>query len=462
MRVRLPNNWTPRPYQQRLWDYLENGGKRAVAVWHRRSGKDDVGLHHTAVSAFQRVGNYWYLLPEYEQARKAIWTAINPHSSKLRIDEAFPPEIRSATNNQEMRITLKSGAIWQVMGSDRIDSLVGSPPIGIVLSEYALSNPRSWGYLRPILLENGGWAVFNSTPRGRNHLEAIYQLAKRELGWFAELLTADQTGLFSDDQLQAERREMIAEYGDDFGDALWRQEYFCSFDAAILGSYFGALLERAERDGRIGIKVPWQEDLPVNVALDLGRTDDTVIWFYQVIRGPSPEIHVIDYHASNGKDIPFYDEVLRSKPYTYAGKTGAKAGVLWLPHDAKAKHLAAGGKSIREQFSDHGWRWRMVPEVSLENGHQAIRNTLPHCWIDEKCNDGVHAMKSYRREWDHDKKSFSDKPVDDWTNDPTDAFRYLSLVWRMPPEPEAKQDARYPVQRTFDEMREAVRRRNES
>ena len=49
-------------------------------------------LHHCACAAHERVGNIWYLLPEYSQCRKAIWQAINPHTGKLRLDEAFPIE----------------------------------------------------------------------------------------------------------------------------------------------------------------------------------------------------------------------------------------------------------------------------------------------------------------------------------------------------------------------------------
>ena len=169
MDIILPNRWRPRDYQRRLWDYLETGGKRAVAVWHRRAGKDEVCLHWAACAAMQRVGNYWHMLPEASQARKAIWDAINPHTGRRRIDEAFPPSIRVGQRDDDMRIKLASGSVWQVVGSDNFNSLVGSPPTGLVFSEYSLTNPAAWDYLRPILAENGGWCVFMMTPRGRNH-----------------------------------------------------------------------------------------------------------------------------------------------------------------------------------------------------------------------------------------------------------------------------------------------------
>ena len=144
-RIRLPaNNWTPRPYQIPLWQYLEQGGKRAINIWHRRAGKDEVCLHWAAVAAHQRRATYWHMLPEYAQGRKAIWTAVNPHTGMRRIDEAFPLDIRDSTNDQEMFIRFKNGSTWQIVGSDRYDAAVGSPPAGITFSEWALSNPACW------------------------------------------------------------------------------------------------------------------------------------------------------------------------------------------------------------------------------------------------------------------------------------------------------------------------------
>ena len=177
----LPHNgWRPRPHQRRLWRHLrEDAGKRAIAIWHRRAGKDEVCLHSTAVAALTRAGNYWHCLPEYLQGRKAIWTAINPHTGRRRIDEAFPPVLRSSTNDNEMFIRFVNGSTWQVVGSDRYDATVGASVAGVVYSEWALANPSAWGYHRPMLEENNGWAVFISTPRGRNHCKDMFEHARQ-------------------------------------------------------------------------------------------------------------------------------------------------------------------------------------------------------------------------------------------------------------------------------------------
>lgn len=234
-KIRIPNNWSPRQYQMPLWTYLENGGRRACEIAHRRWGKDEIGMHWSMTAQTQTPGNYWHMLPEAAQARKAIWDAINPHTGKKRIDEAFPKEIRSGKSEQEMRIETVFNTSWQVVGSDNFDSLVGSPPVGIVFSEWALAKPEAWAYLRPILAENNGWALFITTPRGKNHAKAIYDLAVEEKEWYGQISTVDDTNVFTPDQLVSEQRELVKLFGASRGEALFRQEYYCSFDEAFTG-----------------------------------------------------------------------------------------------------------------------------------------------------------------------------------------------------------------------------------
>lgn len=183
----------------------------------------------------ERPAVYWHMLPEAAQARKAIWDAVNPHTGKRRIDEAFPHAIRKTTREQEMQIQFVNDSVWQVVGSDNYDSLVGSPPAGVVFSEWSLSKQDAWAYIRPILAENGGWALFIYTPRGDNHGRRTYDYAAGSPDWFGELLTADDTGVFTPEQLTRERDELIAQYGHSRGEALFRQEYYCSWQEAFTG-----------------------------------------------------------------------------------------------------------------------------------------------------------------------------------------------------------------------------------
>lgn len=420
--IKIPHNWQPRAYQLPLWSYLEKGGTRATVAWHRRAGKDEVALHWACVAAHKRPATYWHMLPEAAQARKAIWQAINPHTGKRRIDEVFPLSIRENTNETEMFIRFKSGSTWQVLGSDNFNSLVGSPPAGVVGSEWALANPLAWAYLRPILAENNGWAVFISTPRGRNHFHKMLTGAQDDPASFSQILTVEDTSVFKPGTLESELREFQHEYGEDNGKSLFMQEYYCSFDAAIVGSVYGAWIEKAEREKRI-CQVQYDPMLPVYTAWDLGRRDHTCIWFYQIAHN---EIRLIDYHQSFGKDVPYYCEIVKAKPYKY--------GKHYVPRDGAATHLlAAGGRSFIQQAHALGITMFAVAETTHLNRHSATRKTLPVCWFDRtKTEQGVEALRNYRFKWDDKKMAFGDEPYHDGFSDGATAFEIIGRVWQNP------------------------------
>jgi hypothetical protein len=423
-RIRLPHNgWRPRHHQMRAWSYLENGGRHAELIWHRRAGKDEICLHWAAIAAHQRVATYWHMLPEASQARKAIWEAINPHTGIRRIDEAFPHELRATTREQEMLIKFKCGSTWQVVGSDNFNSLVGSPPAGITYSEWALAKPTARAMLRPILLENGGWQLFITTPRGKNHAYNTYTAAKGDMAAgkpvFAQLLTANDTGALTAEQLEEERQSYINDYGEEAGEAYFRQEYLCDFDAAILGAIFGSEMRRALDSDRI-CKLDIDPNVPVETAWDLGRTDDTGIWFFQRVRG---EKRFIDYYGASGLDIPDYVDVLRQKGYRY--------GDHWLPHDAKPITLASGGKSIYEQLYTLGVKGRIVPRLTVQDGIQAARMIFPVSYFDmDRCADGIECLRAYQRKWNEETRTFGQAPLHNWASHGADAFRMAAVAMR--------------------------------
>ena len=307
--VTVPHiGWSPRPHQQKLWEFLQGGGKRAMAIWHRRAGKDEVCLHHTAVAAFERVGNYWHCLPEFLQGRKAIWTAINAHTGKRRIDEAFPKELRTGYSEAEMFIRFHNST-FQIIGSDTYDSTVGASVAGIVYSEFALANPSAWAYHRPILEENNGWAAFVTTPRGRNFAHSMFQFAAQSPDWFVELLTVKDTGALTDEALAETLKEYKALYGDDVGDAQYRQEYFCDWNAAILGGYFTSEMATVRKEERI-IEIV-ADDKPMHRAWDLGVKDDTSIWWFQI--SPNGQLLIHDHYAASGVGVEHYAERSRAR-----------------------------------------------------------------------------------------------------------------------------------------------------
>lgn len=416
MEITLPNNWRPRPYQWPAWKYLQDGGKRCCLVWPRRHGKDEVALHHTACAAMERVATYWHMLPQAEQARRAIWEAVNPHTGRRRIDEAFPKAIRATTRENEMMIRFVNGSTWQVVGSDNFNSLVGSPPAGLVISEWALADPQAWAYLSPILMENGGWVLFITTPRGRNHAADTFELAKSTPGWFGELLTADDTKLFSPEALTQAKAELCSIHGREFGEALFRQEYYCSWSAGVMGAYYGSLMEEAENEGRI-CRVPHDKGRACYTSWDLGHHDSTAIWVCQVA---GREVRFIDYIEGSGAGLDFYAKELADRGYKYERH--------FLPHDADSHDIGTGLSRIETLSSLRVRPTTVVPKLGVEDGINAVRRLLPRAVFDrERCARGLDCLRNYKRAWNDKTKTFNQKPLHDWTSDGADSLRYMAV-----------------------------------
>jgi phage terminase large subunit len=421
------------------WAALEAGKRRLALAWHRRAGKDDLSLHWTATAAMERVGPYWHMLPQANQARKAIWDAVNPRTGRRRIDDAFPEEIRESTRENDMFIRFKNGATWQVVGSDNYNSLVGSPPVGIVFSEYALADPNSWGLLRPILAENGGWALFISTTRGKNHFHKLVEFAKVDPEWYGETLTVEDTGAIPMEVIEREKRELVAERGEQEAEAIIAQEYYCDANASIPGAYYGVLMARAQREGRIGL-FPWLPNEPVGTAWDLGHGDSTVIWFYQ--QPKSGRVRLIDVLEGSGVGIDWYAKRIHAKPYIYADH-------IW-PHDGGHGNIRdVNGNTLEATARSLGITPLRVLErdKSVDQGISATRQMLPLCeWNTEplpmpsmdgapaetaeqakaRMERALNAMRMYRREWDDKLMMFKDAPLHDWTSHTADSMRYLA------------------------------------
>jgi hypothetical protein len=224
----IPANYTPRPYQLPFLSNMDDSAKfnrkgkqRGLIVWHRRSGKTKTIFNFEIKKAHERKGQYFHCFPEYNQGRKILWDGID---NDRVLDMHCPAELRKSVNKQEMKIELTCGSSWQIIGADNYDSLVGSNPVGIVFDEYSISEKmkKAWDYFRPILVENGGWAVFCFTPRGRNHGWDLYQMASRNPEWFCQLLTVDDTKALSIADIQKEREAGMSE-------EMIRQEFYCDF-----------------------------------------------------------------------------------------------------------------------------------------------------------------------------------------------------------------------------------------
>ena len=388
----------------------------AVAVAHRRCGKTVACVNDLIIRALTEGkddGLYAYICPYLSQAKSVAWLYLLKFSEVVRVKE----------NASELWVQLINGARIRLFGADNAQALRGMFVDGIVLDEYADMKPRVWGeVIRPLLADRQGWATFIGTPKGKNSFWDVYNFAQTDDNWHVTTLKASQTKLLPDTEL-TDARSMMSE-------DQYLQEFECSFEAAILGAYYGKEMREADEQGRI-TKVPYDREHKVYTAWDLGYTDDTSIVFFQILRN---EVRVIDHYAGSGLAMDDYLSLVIGKGYNY--------GKHYLPHDAKAKTLASGGKSIQEmaQKSLGTGNVRIVPDLSLQDGIQAVRALFPKLWFDQvKCTEHqlLESLRQYQREWDDDKKRYRDRPRHDWTSHGADSVRYMAIAWR---EEAAKQE----------------------
>jgi len=410
--IDLPYNFKPREYQRALFNAIRlKRYSRAVSVWHRRAGKDKTLINLVADMSHDRVGAYYYFFPSYAQGRKIIWDGIDRDGFPFM--GHIPNELRAATNQNEMKIKLRCGSLFQVVGSDNIDSVVGTNPVGCVFSEFALQDPRGWDFVRPILRENGGWAVFNYTPRGHNHGYDLYRMAGENRDWFCERLTIDDTGVMSAEDIQSERDAGMDE-------DLIQQEFYCSFEASVPGAYYARALREARDQGRIGV-VPPDLSCRVNTYWDLGMDDATTIWFIQSV---GREWRAVDYYEHSGEGLEWYFDVLRDR----AAERGWIYGVHVAPHDIKVRELGTG-KSRLETAAALGVQFQVAPKIeSQQDGIQAVREIIPGVWFDEgACGRGIDALANYRAEYDESAKVTRSRPVHDWASHGAKGFEVFAV-----------------------------------
>ena len=413
--IRVPYNFKPRSYQIPVYNALSKGFKRVSIVWFRRAGKDKTCVSVVAKEMFKRVGSYYYVFPSYTQGKKILWDGRD--ASGFRTLEHIPREAWIKDNSSELSITLKNNSRLQIIGSENVDALVGTNPVGIVFSEWSLQDPAVWDYLSPILEENDGWAIFNFTPRGDSHSKLFHEIAKNSPDWFTSEMKVTDTDLFTSEKLERIRREYIARHGDDY---LFQQEYMISFDTPIQGAVYGNQLQLAESQGRI-TTIEHDGMRMVDTVWDLGVRDTTAIIFFQKIKN---RINIIDYYETSGAGMGHFVEVLRKKGYSY--------GLHYLPHDAQNRQqgLENRAESRVDMLKKLGiTNIKIVPRGSVEAGIEKARAIFSRCYFSkDRCERLITCLREYAYTWDDRNKIWSRIPKHDWTSHGSDSFRYLSLV----------------------------------
>lgn len=404
----------------------------ACVVAHRRAGKTVACVNELIKAALTdaRTGQlYAYVAPFYTQAKGVAWDYLKDFSRPV-------PDIK--INEAELRIDYPNGNRIQLFGADNADRMRGLAFSGLVADEFGDWKPSVWGYvIRPALADRNGWAVIIGTPKGRNQFCDVYESACRSEEWLALTIKASESGLLPDHEIASLRRELSED--------AFRQEMECDFEAALPGAYYGRELRELAEAGRIRSGI-FDPDYKVSTAWDIGRSDDTSIWWYQII---AREIRIIDFHSSNLHDVAFYasqimgqhvkldfinDKIVVSVGNPCEGAEHRQAYNYdrhWLPHDARAKTLAASRSVIEQLAAVFGWTaCGIVPDIGLQDGIQAVRLMLPRVFFDLRCKDGINALSQYQRVYDEDLKAFRDNPRHDWTSHPADAFRMLAVAWR--------------------------------
>ena len=419
-KIQIPYNFTPHDYQIPLYNAIPDGYKRGFAIMHRRAGKDKVFMNILARECVKRVGTYFYILPYYKQARLIIWEGVDNDGFKFR--DHIPPQIVQRKENQQMVLELVNGSVVRFLGSDNIDSIVGTNPVGVLFSEYPLHKPQAWQYLRPILAQNNGWALFNGTPRGKNHAHKLYELAKKFPDWFTTLLTVEDT--YKPDGTRVVTEKAIEdERAAGMPPELIEQEFYCSFQAGMSGGYYTDQMKWLDRQDPPRItSVPYDPNLPVGCAWDLGRNDENPIWFYQQHRD---EVRLIDFYTNHHKDLPHYVNIIN--------RTGYNVTEHLLPFDVNVHEYTNNRKRI-DTFRSLGLKGlRVMPKLSKEEGRNAVRQLLPRCWFDAvKTSFGVECIRNHHKEFDEKTNSYKDTPAKtEWIHG-ADAFRMLAIGLRNP------------------------------
>ena len=383
----------------------------ACVVAHRRAGKTVAAINDILRAAVTNAGSnphYAYMAPYRSQAKAVAWGYLKHYAKPILTN----------VNEAELYVDLMNGGKIRLFGADSADAIRGHGFDGIFMDEVGDFRPSVWGsVIRPTLSDKMGWAVFAGTPKGRNFFWQISEQARRDpKEWYRLELRASSSEILEPDEIASLRAQISQDQ--------YEQEFECSFDAAIVGAIYGVEMRLALEAGRI-TSVSYDPAQAVNTAWDLGYKDDTAIWFYQMV---GREVHVIDYFSVSGASIEEIAGEVGKRPYKY--------GTHYLPHDARAKTLAAAGRSTVEQLAGFlGFSSLVVvAELSVQDGIQAVRQMLPRCWFDEdKCYSGIESLRQYQREWDEDTKAFRKTPKHDFTSHGSDAFRMLALSWREAP-----------------------------
>lgn len=440
----LVSAYVPRP---QFYAFHGRRQRFAAMVAHRQAGKTVACVNDLIAKATysKRIRpRYAYVAPLRNQAKGLAWDYLKAYTEGL-VSRKSESELSLEFKHNDARITL--------YGADNPDAMRGLYFDGIILDEYGDMNPITYTkILLPTLQSRKGWIVFIGTPKGKNHFFHIWRRALTQVDqWFTYMLRASTSGIYTPEELSITKGEMTEDE--------YQQEYECSFEAAVMGTYYSRLITSLEEARHVTEFCDYDPEFPVTAVADLGFTDSTAWWHYQT----RPQgLALIDYDEESGQALPYYFDLLKDKPW------GENYEKIWLPHDARAKTFQTG-RSTLEQFLETGWNIDIVPRLSIQHGIDAARLLLPNSWFNPRCSTGIEALRAYQRKYNEKTKSYGNAPLHNWASHGSDAFRYLSLVAQERILPKSEPPAAKPVEpevicleELFKEREDRQRRRRVS
>ncbi len=253
--------------------------------------------------------------------------------------------------------------------------------------------------------------ISHNTPRGKNHGYDLYIMAKDNPEWHVSLLTIDDTGFITPEDIEKERLSGMSE-------DLIQQEFYCSFSRGQEGSWYGKSLAVLECDGRF-TNVSHDPYAPVDTFWDLGVGDSTAIIFAQKI---GQEIHLIDHYEMHGEGLDHYARIIKERDYNY--------GTHYAPHDIRVRELASGARTRLEIARDLGLNFSIVPDLSVYEGIELTRSLMHKVWIDEKkCKYLFKCLLNYVKRYNETYAVYSDQPLHNWASHSADAARLMGIIY---------------------------------
>lgn len=390
--------YKPRALQKILHGQIDKH-RFSVCVLHRRAGKTVMCINHMLKAALTNKlpnARYAFISPYRLQGKATAWDYIKMFAGKIP---------GTKFNESELRCDLPNGSRITILGAENDQAIRGIALDGCVFDETQSIKPTIFPeVIRPALADRKGWCIFIGTPKGRNSFYQLYQKAIQNKDWYACTYKASETGILDQEELDAAADVMSKD--------LYDQEFECSFQAAITGSYYGAIIEDLAKEGRMQSNL-YDEDLDVETWWDLGMNDQTAIWFVQRHKG---EIRLIDYYENTGFGLDHYVDIVKKKGFDY--------NTHIFPHDVKVRELGNYGKTRLDSLLELGIVGEVAAKIGIEDGIESVRKLLVNCWFDkDKCATGIEYLKAYQKKWDDKQQTFKSKPLHSYASHCADAFR---------------------------------------